>query len=112
MSAAAALAIGGGTWMYIANSPAHKTQAVVGANHQTTQLSYQGQDGKNALELLKSHAKVETKHFSFGDQVMSINGTAGNGPKYWTLYVNGQESTVGAGAYVTKNSDDIMWKLQ
>jgi hypothetical protein len=109
---AVALAIGGGTWAYVANSPSHKTHAVVNEQHQTMQLSYRGHDGQNALDLLKKHAAVETKHYSFGDQVIAINSTTGNGPKYWTLYVNGKQSQVGAGVYVTKSSDDITWKLQ
>lgn len=110
--AAVVAAIGGGSWAYIANSPEYKTHAEVNAEHQTTQLSYEGQNGKNALDLLKAHAAVETKHYSFGDQVVSINGTTGNGPKYWTFYVNGKQAQVGAGAYTTKNSDELMWKLQ
>ena len=110
--AAALVVIGAGSWAYVANSPAHKVHAVMNAQHQTTQLSYQGQNGINALSLLKKHATVQTKHYSFGDLVSSINGTAGNGPKYWTFYINGKEASVGAGAYVTKNSDTLMWKLQ
>lgn len=107
----AVLAIGG-VWAGVANSPSHTVDVVRNAQHQTTQLSYQGEDGKNALTLLKRHAQVQTKHYSFGDLVTSINGTAGNGPKYWTFYVNGKQSSVGAGSYITKNSDKIMWKLQ
>jgi hypothetical protein len=44
--------------------------------------------------------------------VTSIDGTFGNGPKYWTFYVNGKQADVGASSYVTKSSDNIMWKLQ
>lgn len=105
-------AAGGSTWAYVANSPSHKVHAVTNAQHQTTQLSYQGQNGVNALDLLKEHATVKTKHYSFGDLVTSIDGTAASGSKYWTLYVNGKMSNVGASAYVTKNGDTIMWRLQ
>lgn len=79
---------------------------------QTTYVKYQGVDGKNALELLKKYTKVETKHYSFGDLVTSVNGTSGNGPKYWSFYINGKLADVGAGSYVTKNADTIEWKLQ
>ena len=78
----------------------------------TTVVTYHGQDGKNALDLLKLHAKVQTKSSSLGDYVVAINGNDGGGKKYWIFYVNGQESQVGAGAYVTHNSDVIKWKLQ
>lgn len=114
VAAAAVVAVVGvgGIWATVANSPSHKVDSVVNSQGKTTQLSYQGQEGKNALALLKQHATVQTKHYSFGDLVTSINGTAGNGPKYWTFYVNGKQASVGAGSYVTKDSDKIMWKLQ
>ncbi|MGH7250086.1 MAG: hypothetical protein ACREGC_03860, partial [Minisyncoccia bacterium] len=39
----------------------------------TTDISYQGQDTKNALELLKTHAKVVTKTSAgLGEYVVSI----------------------------------------
>ena len=101
-----------GSWAYVANSPGHKVSVVTNAQHKVTQLSYQGQKGQDALALLKKHAIIKTKHYSFGDQVIAINGTEGNGPKYWTFYVNGKISMVGAGDYATKDSDMLMWKLQ
>ncbi|HZP55849.1 MAG TPA: DUF4430 domain-containing protein [Candidatus Saccharimonadales bacterium] len=79
---------------------------------QTTYVKYQGKQGQNALSLLKKYTTVAVKHYSFGDQVTSINGTQGNGPKYWSFYVNGKLADVGAGTYVTKSSDVIEWKLQ
>jgi hypothetical protein len=62
--------------------------------------------------LLEKHATIQAKHYSFGYFVTSIDGVVGNGPKYWTFYVNGKEASVGASSYVTKNSDRINWKLQ
>lgn len=79
---------------------------------QTTYVKYQGEEGQDALTLLRKYAGVETKHYDFGDLVIAINGTEGNGPKYWSFYVNGKLSDVGAGAYTTKDSDSIEWKLQ
>ena len=38
----------------------------------TTYVKYQGVEGKTALELLKTHAKVQTKSSSLGDFVVSI----------------------------------------
>ena len=106
------LGIGGTTWGLVANSPSHKVQLVTNARHQLTQLSYEGQGGQNALALLKKHAQVQTKHYSFGDMVVAINGVAGKGPKYWTFYINGKMASVGAGAYATKTTDHLTWKLQ
>jgi hypothetical protein len=45
--------------------------------------------------------------------VDSINGTtSGTGGKYWSFYVNGQQASIGAGAYTTKTGDKIEWKFQ
>ena len=88
-----------------AKSPASQTVP-------TTQLSYRGQDGKNALELLKTKAKVRLKSSSLGDYVVAINGNDGGGKKYWIYYINGKEAAVVATSYVTKNTDNIIWKLQ
>lgn len=79
---------------------------------QTTSVKYKGVEGQKALDLLKKYASVQTKHYSFGDLVTAINGTEGKGPKYWSFYVNGKLSDVGAGAYTTRAGDAIEWKLQ
>ena len=97
-------------WSHGVN-PDH-VQVVKNSQSQTTEISYKGETGKGALTLLKTHAQVQVKHYSFGDLVVSINGSAGNGPKYWTFYINGKEAQVGAGAYITKNNDTLSWKLQ
>jgi hypothetical protein len=102
----------GGVWAYVANSPSHQVHTIVNAQRQITQISYQGQKGSTALSLLKKHATVQTKHYSFGDLVTSINGNVGNGPKYWTFYINGKQAKVGASSYITKDSDTISWRLQ
>lgn len=105
-------ALGFGSWAYVANSPNHKVSVITNAQHQTTQLSYHGQAGQNALMLLKKHASVQTKHYSFGDMVTAIDGTKGAGPKYWTFYINGKMASVGAGSYTAKSTDILTWKLQ
>lgn len=78
----------------------------------TEYLSYQGEEGKTALELLKAQAEVEVKSSSLGDYVTSINGNDGGGSKFWMFFVDGKESTVGAGTYITKSNENIEWKLQ
>jgi hypothetical protein len=87
-------------------------KTVSNSQNQLTQISYDGKSGVNAYDLLQKYATVKAKRYSFGYLVTSINGVAGNGPKYWTFYVNGKQATVGASSYVTKNSDKITWKLQ
>jgi len=112
ISAVIIATLGFGSWGYVANSPSHKVDLVANTRHQVIQLSYKGQNGKNALELLKKHATVQTKHYSFGDMVTSIDGVKGIGPKYWTFYVNGKAASVGAGSYTMRGTDTLKWRLQ
>jgi hypothetical protein len=107
-----ALGAGSAAIAVISNSSSHKVGTTVNSQSLLTDIKYNGQTGVSALDLLKKHAKVQTKHYSFGDLVTSINGSPGNGPKYWTFYANGKPASVGAGTYITKNSDKLEWKLQ
>lgn len=102
---------GAGIGVYEHDHNGH-VQTVSNSQHQLTQISYRGKNGVNAFALLQKYATVQSKHYSFGEFVTSINGVAGNGPKYWTFYVNGKQAKVGAGSYITKDSDTITWKLQ
>ena len=77
----------------------------------TTTIEYQGQDGKTAFDLLKATHTLETKHYSFGDMVVSIDGITPDAQHFWALYVNGSMSQVGASDYVTKSTDKIKWQL-
>lgn len=77
------------------------------------EVSYQGVEGKTALDLLKQKAVVETKTYEgLGELVTSINGKPSTSDHYWVFYVNGQQAEVGAGSYVTKSSDTIAWKYE
>jgi hypothetical protein len=85
------------------------------SNNQSTQsstIAYKGQQGRTALDLLKSNYKVDTQTFSSGEFVKTINGITPDKDHYWSLFINGKESTVGAGQYVTKDGDSVEWKLQ
>lgn len=80
---------------------------------QPADITYDGAEGKTALALLQEQESVETKDSSYGTYVDSINGLkGGTDGKYWTFYVNGQMSQVGADAYTTKSGDSIEWKFQ
>ncbi len=75
-------------------------------------IKYNGQEGKNALELLKAKYTVETKSYgSAGEFVESINGVKPDTKHFWKFFVNGKSASVGAGSYVTKDSDVLEWKL-
>jgi len=80
---------------------------------QQSVVKYQGQECKNALDLLKSKYEVQTKNFEgIGEFVTGVNGVAADDQHFWAFYVNGAQAQVGAGQYVTKDSDVIEWKLE
>jgi YD repeat-containing protein len=108
----AVLLVGATTVGYRIHTNRNRLATVTNAQHQLTQVSYHGQQGSTALQILEDRTHVQTKHYSFGDMVVSINGVSGNGPKYWTFYINGKQASVGAGSYQTKPADLILWKLQ
>ena len=77
------------------------------------EINYQGVEGKNALELLKSTHQVETKNFpGIGEMVTSIDGVAADDKHFWAFYVNGQLAQEGAATYMTKTGEAIVWKLE
>ena len=83
-----------------------------GSELATKPIAYTGVEGQTALALLKQTHTVETKSYSFGEMVVSIDGiSATEGTNFWEFLVNGQQATVGAGDYQTKSSDSITWQL-
>lgn len=91
------------------NSPTNQSQN----STKTSGVTYNGQDGKTALELLQSVATIETSGDGEMAFVTSINGVKADpsANQFWAFYINGQSASVGAGSYITKNSDTISWKL-
>ena len=79
----------------------------------TQTVTYEGESGKIALQILKEKYTVQTKEFSgVGEFVQSIGGIQPDSKHFWAFYVNGQSSNVGAGSYATKNGDTIEWKME
>lgn len=75
-------------------------------------VSYKGKSGETALELLSKKAKIKTNGTGKNAFVTTINGvTANSANQYWAFDINGKAATVGAGSYVTKDSDTITWTL-
>ena len=70
--------------------------------------------GKTVLEQLKAQAEVGVKNDpTYGPFVESINGIkSGTDKKYWSFYVDGQMANVGAGEYVTKGGEHVVWKFE
>jgi len=89
-----------------------KTEETVQITERVTTLTYQGQVGKTALELLESTAQTVKSGEGENAYITSINGVVADSTKeYWAFSINGEASPVGAGSYITKSSDVIKWKL-
>ena len=115
--------IAGGVGLYYVNSPktantVQKTQTTssdekVTFSNSGKEVSYVGQDGKTALDVLKSLTSVDTKESTYGTMVVGIHGVkAEDGKNYWSFYVNGAYANEGAGTFKTKAADVITWKLE
>jgi len=89
-----------------------KTKETVQITERIATLSYQGQEGKTALELLESTAQTVKSGEGENAYITSINGVAADSTKeYWAFSINGEASMVGVGSYITKSSDVIKWDL-
>lgn len=90
------------------------SQIVQGIDRGNQLFNFYADEGKSALDLLRSGHTIETKTFpGAGEYVTSIDGKKEDtGKSFWSLYVNGTQSQVGAGDYKPKDGDKIEWKLE
>ena len=97
-----------------AKAPVTTSQQQASATQQANgqYVTYQGMDGRSALELLAVFHKVDTKQTSFGPMIVGIDGVEPDSSHYWAFYVNGKLADVGADQYVTDNGDKIEWKVE
>jgi hypothetical protein len=107
--AAMAIILAFGLYLMVPRSDSATTTV---GQEQTQEISYQGIDGKNALELLRGNHQIETQKFDFGEMVLSINGRKAGNDEFWAFYVNGELAQVGAADYQTKSTDIISWNLE
>ncbi|MEN9407930.1 MAG: hypothetical protein RLZZ455_1146 [Candidatus Parcubacteria bacterium] len=89
-----------------------RKSAVVFEEKKSDLFLYEGKEGKNALQLLRQHAKSIVQGGS--GIVTGINGRIADESKkeFWAFYVNGKMAEVGPAAYVTQDGDKIMWKIE
>lgn len=78
---------------------------------QPSTFAYKGEDGRDALSLMKEKTSVEQDD---SGMVISINGRKADSTKteYWAMYVNEKMSQVGPADYITKSDDAILWKIE
>ena len=72
------------------------TLAVTAADRISLTAVKMVEKGLNAYEAIKQLVVVGVKDTSYGPQIMSLGGVEAIGNTYWTLYVNGSMSMVGA----------------
>lgn len=74
-------------------------------------VSHKGEDGKNALVLLKQKYFVVQEASGL---VVGIGGRKAENKnrEYWAFYVNGKMASVGPADYNTKDADLIEWKIE
>jgi hypothetical protein len=74
-------------------------------------FSYQGEDSKDALTILREKTTVEQNASGL---VVSINGRKADDAKkeFWAFYVNGKMAEVGPADYQTSADDRIAWKIE
>jgi len=75
-------------------------------------VSYEGQDGKTALEILKETHNIKTQESSMGIFVTSINDTTNTPDTFWMFYINNQLGPIGADQYKTKAGEKIEWRFE
>jgi len=75
------------------------------------QFEYPGQEGVDALTLLKQKTSVEQNSSGL---VVSISGKKADDSlrEFWSFYINGQSAQVGPASYITKDNDIINWKIE
>lgn len=90
------------------------TQKITLVEQQKTSTdTVQANSGETALDILARTKNIESKEYSFGKAVESIDGVKnGTGGRYWIYYVNDKEMQVGAGAYTVQPDDIIEWKFK
>lgn len=79
-----------------------------------TYISYIADSGMTSLQqLFKEADDVITEESEFGEYVASIEGhKGGTDGKYWSFYIDGKLSNVGADTYIQKGQEKIEWKFQ
>lgn len=71
-------------------------------------IAYKGEDGKNALDLLKANHEVVEE----GGFITAIDKRPNTTSSYWMLYVNGKLAEKGAKDIATTSGDAIEWRFE
>ena len=70
-------------------------------------------DAMTAVAAENSNFTFKSKLYSgLGYFIQEINSVPNAGGKYWTLYINGKYSNVGASQYVLMSGDKVEWRFE
>jgi hypothetical protein len=84
-----------------------------GASAEAPELSYPGEAGRTALELLlEADPSATVEGEGENAFVTGIGGVEAGENEFWALYVDGEQAQVGAGSLVTEDGQEITWKLE
>jgi hypothetical protein len=107
--AVAIILIGAASYFFLRFNPPQNADTV-SSQGQVERVFYQGRDGVDALTLLSEVATVEEQN----GFVSSVNGRKAEekNKEYWAFYLNGSLAQIGAKEYITKDTDQIVWKIE
>ena len=88
-----------------------KVAPTISVTPSVSRFQYSGQEGKDALTVLKHQTSIEQDSSGL---VVSINKRKADPAKkeFWAFYVNGEFAQVGPAEYMTKEGDQIEWKIE
>jgi hypothetical protein len=94
-----------------ADTKAKATESAKAVDRDLTVITYDGEDGETALDLLEANGyDVETKSSDLGSYVTAIGDVEATSSKYWTYEVDGKMPNLGADKYETKDGQQVEWK--
>lgn len=84
---------------------------------QTTKVTIDASNfvGKTALEATQASVKeIKTEGTGINAYITSLNGRVADTKKneFWELTINGKPAEVGAGSYIIKTGDTIVWQIK
>lgn len=100
---------------YVSKKQAEKQVAGIESIYQPVvekTISYNGENSKTALEILKATHKTEVQESSIGTFVTSIDDTPNEDNKYWMFYADGSLASTSADQYKTKDGEKIEWRYE
>lgn len=91
-----------------------ETTLLIKLSLDSSPIDLSGFIGKTALDATKASVKeIKTEGSGINTYLTSIEGRVADSKKneFWELIINGKPSEVGAGSYIIKSGDKIVWQI-